>query len=71
MFSESLSKRNILEKFHENYCLDVRHLAGLCGVEADEAVLWRMLHDLAGEGRIRRIGGRGRRTSFMVSSFER
>ena len=69
---DEISNRSILNKFDaESSCLDIRRLASLHGVGADDHSLGRAIADLLRRGRIRCIGGRGRRASYVLASFER
>lgn len=70
--ADEISNQTILNKFDAaSACPDMRRLASLHGVGADDHSLGRAIADLLRRGRIRCIGGRGRRASFVLASFER
>lgn len=69
--AEKICAASILHKLHQEACLDLRQLAAVHGVSSDDPMLFKMLRDLERRGKIRRIGGgKGRRTSFVLSSFD-
>ena len=70
MNSHVVSKESVLSKFREESCLDLRQLAARHAVDASNEALYAVLGDLRRTGRIQRVGGQGRRTSFVLASFE-
>jgi DNA-binding GntR family transcriptional regulator len=59
-----------LSELHRESCLDLRQLAARHGVDAANETLARAIADLRRRGKISRIGGRGRRASFVAATFE-
>lgn len=51
-------------------CLDVRKLAGQLGVDTTDVRLMMIIGDLERNRKIRRIGGKGRHTLFVLATFE-
>lgn len=69
--TEKISTASILHRLHRDVCLDLRQLAALHHVASDDPMLFKTLHNLERAGKIRRIGGgKGKRTSFVLSSFD-
>ncbi|QDX82317.1 hypothetical protein B9N43_14355 [Denitratisoma sp. DHT3] len=69
--AEKISSASILHRLHQEACLDLRQLAALHHVASDDPMLFKTLQALERAGKIRRIGGgKGRRTSFVLSSFD-
>lgn len=70
MSAEKISKESVLLEFRKEPCLDLRHLAVQHGVNAANELLSRAISDLERNGKIRRIGGKGRHASFVLATFE-
>ena len=68
--SGSISNESIMNVFRQDTCLDLRKLAVKLGVDTANALLKRVIGHLERNGKIRRIGGKGRRTSFVLATFE-
>lgn len=66
----NISNQSVLHEFRQESCLDVRKLAALHGVDARNETLCRAILDLERSGKIRRIRGKGRNTSFVLATFE-
>jgi len=71
LIPQVVSKESVLSKFQEESCLDLRQLAARHGVDASNSALYTAVGDLRRSGRIHRVGGQGRRTLFVLASFER
>lgn len=65
-----ITKQSVLRVLHEKQCLDTRRLSSALGVEPDDEALCKSVQDLLREGRIHRVGRSGRRSWFLVASFE-
>lgn len=70
MTTEKISTESVLSKFRKELCLDLRQLAARHGVDAANEALSRIVSDLKRKGRIHRIGGQGRRASYVLATFE-
>ena len=67
----SISSDLVLNVFRENACIDLRGLAVQLGVATTDAALATAIGNLERSRKIRRIWGKGRHTSFVLTSFER
>ena len=70
MIPKMISKESVLSKFREESCLDLRQLAARHGVDASNEALYTAVGDLKRTGKIQRLSGQGRRTLFVLASFE-
>ncbi|MBZ0131656.1 MAG: hypothetical protein K8F53_03505 [Rhodocyclaceae bacterium] len=66
----TISKESILKLFRKESCLDLRKLAARHSVDTDDAMLTKVVGNLERNGKIRRIGGIGRRAAFVLATFE-
>lgn len=66
----AITKQSILRVLRDKVCLDLRRLSRLLGVRPQDEALSRSLRDLLRKGNIHRVGGTGRRTAFVATSFE-
>lgn len=66
----AISKESVLSLFRKESCIDLRKLAAHHGVDATNVVLSTVISDLERNGKIRRIGGKGHRATFALSTFE-
>lgn len=60
----------ILDALRKDTCLDLRRVSARLGVDASSADLSRTLNELRRRGQIRHVGGKGRRTMFILATFE-
>ena len=67
---DTISNESILNVFRQNTCLDLRKLAVRLGVDTANGMLTTVVDELERNGKICRIGGKGRRTSFVLTTFE-
>lgn len=70
MIPEVVSKESVLSMLREESCLDLRQLAARHGVEASNEALYTVVGHLRRTGRIHRVGGQGRRSLFVLTTFE-
>ena len=66
----SISNESVLNVFRQNAFLDLRKLAVKLGVDTLNAALAMAVGNLERNGKIRRIGGKGRHTLFVLATFE-
>lgn len=66
----SISNESVLNVFRQNAFLDLRKLAVKLGVDTLNAALAMVVSNLERNGKIRRIGGKGRHTLFVLVTFE-
>ena len=66
----SISNDLVLNVVRENACIDLRRLAVQLGVAATDAALATVIGSLERSRKIRRIWGKGRHTSFVLTTFE-
>ncbi len=66
----SISNDSVLNVFRQNACVDLRRLAAQLGVEATNAALAMVVGTLERNRKIRRIGGKGRHTTFVLATYE-
>lgn len=66
----TISKESVLKLFREESCLDLRKLAARYSVDTGDAMLTMVVGNLERNGKIRRIGGTGRRVAFVLATFE-
>lgn len=65
-----ISNESVLKVFRQFACLDLRKLAVALGVDTTNAMLRMAIEELKRNGKIRRIGGKGRHTLFVLATFE-
>ena len=65
-----ISNDTVLDVFRQESCLDMRKLAGQLNVDSGDATLAMVIEKLRRSGKLRRIGGKGRHTLFVLSTFE-
>lgn len=70
MNPHKISQETILKEFRTYSFLDLRQIAARHGVAATNEHLCRTIDDLRHLGKICRIGGKGRRTLFVLATFE-
>lgn len=70
MSATAISKDAVLRVFRMMPCVNLRQLAHQLGVDVANAVLAKTLATLEKAGQIRRLWGTGRRTVFVLASFE-
>ena len=66
----SISNESVLNVFRQNAFIDLRKLAVKLGVDTLNAALAMVVGNLERNGKIRRIGGKGRHTLFVLATFE-
>ncbi len=66
----SISPDSVLKLFCQDVLIDIRKLAFQFGVDAANTMLVAALGNLERNGKIRRIGGKGRHTRFVLATFE-
>lgn len=66
----SISSDSVLKLFRQDAFLDLRKLAARLGVDTANSMLKAVIGKLQQNGKIRRIGGRGRHTLFVLATFE-
>lgn len=66
----TISRASILGAFAHDPCLELRHLASRHGVSIDCQNLLASLSTLERDGCVKRLGGKGRRAVFVLSSFD-
>lgn len=66
----SISNESVLNAFRQSACLDLRKLAVQLGVDTANTVLTMVIGNLERNGKIRRIGGKGRHALFVLATFE-
>ena len=66
----SISSDSVLKLFRQHALLDLRKLAFRLGVDSANAMLTAVIGNLRRNGKIRRIGGKGRHTLFVLATFE-
>jgi len=66
----SISTDSVLKLFRQNALLDLRKLAFQLGVDTANSMLTSVIGNLERNGKIRRIGGKGRHTLFVLATFE-
>jgi|APLak6261702949_1056265.scaffolds.fasta_scaffold05366_4 hypothetical protein len=66
----SISPDSVLKLFRQNAFLDLRKLAFQLGVDTASSMLTAVIGNLQRNGKIRRIGGKGRHTMFVLATFE-
>lgn len=66
----SISSDLVLNVFRENACIDLRGLAVKLGVASTDATLATAISNLERSRKIRRLWGKGRHTSFVLTTFE-
>ena len=65
-----MSVESVLSIFRHDGCVDLRKLAGQLGVDVADSALAIIVRNLEQNGKIRRIGGKGRHTLFVLATFE-
>ncbi|MFY9327988.1 MAG: hypothetical protein WAO76_08230 [Georgfuchsia sp.] len=66
----SISSDSVLKLFRQDTLLDLRKLAFQLGVDTANSMLKAVIDNLERNGKIRRIGGKGRHTLFVLATFE-
>ncbi len=66
----SISNESVLNVFRQNAFLDLRKLAFQLGVDTASSMLTAVIGNLQRNGKIRRIGGKGRHALFVLATFE-
>jgi hypothetical protein len=66
----SISPDSVLKLFRQNTFLDLRKLAFQLGVDTANSMLAAVIGNLQRTGKIRRIGGKGRHTRFVLATFD-
>jgi hypothetical protein len=66
----SISPDSVLKLFQKNVFLDLRKLAFQLGVDTANSMLAAVIGNLQRNKKIRRIGGKGRHTRFVLTTFE-
>lgn len=66
----SISPDSVLKLFRQDAFLDLRKLAFQLGVDNANSMLKAVIGNLKRDGKIRRIGGKGRHTMFVLTTFE-
>lgn len=66
----SISPDSVLKLFRQDAFLDLRKLAARLGVDTANAMLAAIIGKLVRNGKIRRLGGKGRHTLFVLATFE-
>lgn len=66
----SISPDSVLKLFRQNAFLDLRKLGYQLGVDTASSMLTAVIGNLERNGKIRRIGGKGRHTLFVLATFE-
>lgn len=66
----SISNESVLNVFRQNAFIDLRKLAVKLGVDTLNAALAMVVDNLERNGKIRRIGGKGRHALFVLATFE-
>ena len=66
----SISNESVLNVFRQNAFIDLRKLAVKLGVDTLNAALAMVVGKLERNGKIRRIGGKGRHALFVLATFE-
>ncbi|MBP8286524.1 MAG: hypothetical protein KAX57_06755 [Rhodoferax sp.] len=66
----SISNESVLNVFRQNAFIDLRKLAVKLGVDTLNAALAMVVGNLERNGKIRRIGGKGRHALFVLATFE-
>ncbi len=67
---QPISAEAVLNVFRQESCLDLRKLAGQLRVDSRDTELSMVIDNLRRAGKLRRIGGKGRHTLFVISTFE-
>lgn len=67
---DSISNESVLNVFRQNAFLDLRKLAVKLGVDTLNVALAMAVGNLERNGKIRRIGGKGRHALFVLATFE-
>ncbi len=65
-----ISPDSVLKLFRQNTFLDLRKLAFQLGVDTANSLLAAVIGNLQRNRKIRRIGGKGRHTLFVLATFE-
>lgn len=65
-----ISTDSVLKIFRQDAFLDLRKLAVRLGVGTANSMLAAVIGNLLRNGKIRRIGGKGRHTLFVLATFE-
>ena len=65
-----VSRQSILSKLRLHFCLNLRQLAALHGVDTANESLVTAVADLKRNGHIQPTGGQGRHTSFVLATFD-
>lgn len=66
----SISNDSVLKVLRRDACLDLRKLAVQLGVDTTNVMLMMVIGNLERNGKIRRIGGKGRHALFVLATFE-
>ena len=66
----SISNESVLNVFRQNAFIDLRKLAVKLGVDTLNAALAMVVGNLERNGKIRRVGGKGRHALFVLATFE-
>lgn len=66
----AISSDSVLNLFRQSALLDLRKLAFALGVDTANSMLAATIRNLRRNGKIRRIGGKGRHTRFVLATFE-
>jgi len=66
----SISTDSVLKLFRQDAFLNLRKLAFKLGVDTANSMLTAVIGNLERNGKIRRIGGKGRHTMFVLATFE-
>ncbi|WP_220635286.1 hypothetical protein [Georgfuchsia toluolica] len=67
---KSISTDAVLKLFRQDAFLDLRKLAVQLGVDTANSMLAAVIGNLVRKGIIRRLGGKGRHTLFVLATFE-
>ncbi|CAB1368780.1 hypothetical protein [Denitratisoma oestradiolicum] len=66
----TISSESVLKLFRQDTFLDLRKLAVRLGVDTANSMLTAVIGNLQRNGKIRRIGGKGRHTLYVLATFE-
>ncbi|MBE0615532.1 MAG: hypothetical protein IH604_17840 [Burkholderiales bacterium] len=66
----SISSYSVLKLFRQYTFIELRKLAVQLGVDTANSMLTEVIGNLERNGKIRRIGGKGRHTLFVLATFE-
>jgi len=69
-YTNQISNDAVLSVFRQEVCLDIGKLAGRLHLDSSDTTLITIIDSLMRAGKLRRIGGKGRHSLFVLSTFE-